>query len=139
MYNKPDGMSLQTANKKLVTFAFTRHPFQRLVSAYNRNFVQRMGWFAGSSGPMKFAKYVIENILKDHIIYGARPNDHSDQHQMTLHFIPQYVTCPHCQLEFDLVGKLENLESDTAFLAQHLGLKVKRVLYNNIYLNTIHP
>ena len=35
MYHKPKDITLQHANKMLVTFAFTRHPFNRLVSSYN--------------------------------------------------------------------------------------------------------
>ena len=129
MYNKPDGMSLQTANKKLVTFAFTGHPFQRLVSAYNANCVNRttcvqLGIFNGSSGPMKFAEYAIKNILEYHMKYGPDSKRHKGYNFFTLHFIPQYLACPHCQLEFDLVGKLEDMERHTAFLAQHLGLRV---------------
>ena len=125
MYNKPDGVSLQSANKELVTFAFTRHPFQRLVSGYNANFVHHRESFTGSSGPTKFAKYVIKNILEYHRRYGPDTKHHKGYDPYTLHFMPQYLACPHCQLEFDLVGKLEDMEGDTAFLAQHLGLRVK--------------
>ena len=111
MYNKPKGVSLQLANKQLVTFAFTRYPFQRLASAYNAKFVNRtkfvhMGGFNASFGPMKFAECVVK-----------------DYHLVAV--VPQYLACPHCQLEFDFVGKLEDMERNTAFLAQHLGLRVK--------------
>ena len=125
MYNKPDGVSLEIANKELVTFAFTRHPFQRLVSGYNANFVNSLGWFKGSSGPTKFANYVIRNILKYHRRYGPDSTRHKGYKSVTHHFIPQYLACPHCKLKFDLVGKLEDMERHTAFLAQHLGLTVK--------------
>ena len=129
MFNKPDGVSLQTINKKLVTFAFTRHPFQRLVSAYNGNFVDKgQSRFIGSSGPMNFAEYVIRNILEYHMKYGPDFKNHNGYNAHTLHFIPQYLACPHCKLEFDLVGKLEDMERHTAFLAQHLGLEVTRII-----------
>ena len=142
MYNKPDGVSLEIANKELVTFAFTRHPFQRLVSAYTANCVNRTecvqrGIFNGSSGPMKFAEYAIENILEYHMKYGPDPKSHSGYSYFTLHFIPQYLACPYCQLEFDLVGKLEDMERHAAFLAEHLGLKVI-VYYMRTFISIQH-
>ena len=109
IFHKPDGISLQRANKLLVTFAFSRHPFERLVSAYYNHF---QGRYPNIS---VFARYAIKMIL-DRLKVGRRPNDH---------LIPQYATCPYCQLDFDLVGKLENMEEDTAFLARHLNLTVK--------------
>ena len=33
------------------------------------------------------------------------------------------------------MGKLEDMENDTAFLAQHLGLKVKSVIYDYTYIS----
>ena len=35
IYHKPEHVSLKQANDMLVTFAFTRHPFNRLVSSYH--------------------------------------------------------------------------------------------------------
>ena len=84
-----------------------------------------LGWFKGSSGPTKFANYVIRNILKYHRRYGPDSTHHKGYESDTHHFIPQYLACPHCKLKFDLVGKLEDMERHTAFLAQHLGLTVK--------------
>ena len=114
IYNLPNGISLQVANEMLVTFAFTRHPFRRLVSAYYSKFHRRM-----SRKPANFARYVIREIL-EHLENGTISNRH---------FMPQYLTCPYCQLQFDLVGQLEDMETDTEFLTRHLGLKVKYVTY----------
>ena len=145
MYHKPDGISLQTANKVLVTFTFTRHPFERFVSAYfqlqKRNFLRKKHCNFQKGMPdqlLKFAKLVINTILedlntKDFMSRYTRPND--CYFLNPLHFIPQYVTCPYCDMDFDLVGKLEDMENDTAFLAQHLGLKVKSVIYVYTYIS----
>ena len=112
----------------LVTFAFTRHPFERLVSAYHHPANQ---WSHGYTEPMEFAKIVIKVILET--LNGTGPPLLESRYiPHPLHYIPQYLACPYCQLEFDLVGRLEDMESDTAFLAQHLGLKVKSVI--NAYI-----
>ena len=121
IYVKPNGISMQMANKMLVTFAFTRHPFKRLVSAYNDKFKHRM-----SHQPTKFAKLVIKEILSNRI----KPNNH---------YRPQYLACPYCQLDFDLVGNLEDMKNHTAFIARHLGLKVKGVLYAVSYTHLTLP
>ena len=121
MYHKPDGISLEMANQMLVTFAFTRHPFKRLSSAYYSKFQGKM-----SHQPMKFAEFVVKEISE-------RLDNNSIWKQEIItgnaHYDPQYVVCPYCQLQFDLVGQLEDMETDTAFLARHLGLKVKYVIY----------
>ena len=88
---------------------------------------------------MKFAKLVIKVIsedlkTEDFMSRYTRPTN-ACYFLNPLHFIPQYITCPYCQLEFDLVGKLDDMESDTAFLAQHLGIKVKSVIYVYTYIS----
>ena len=144
MYNKPEGISLETANKVLVTFAFTRHPFERLVSAYfemqkQRSLLKKQCNFEEGmpDKPMQFAKFVINVLLED-----LKTDDYMSRYTRTktcyflnpVHFIPQSVTCPYCQLKFDLVGKLEDMKSDTAFLAQHLGLEVEISLHLSHYI-----
>ena len=142
IYNKPDGISLEAANKVLVTFAFTRHPFERLVSAYfemqklylkeHCNYPKGM-----PDEPIKFAKFVINVTLED-----LKTEDYMSRYTRAnacyflnpLHFIPQSATCPYCQLKFDFVGKLENMKSDTAFLAQHLGIQVEISLHVSQYI-----
>ena len=60
MCHIPNGITLQTANKMLITFASIKHPVGRLVSAYYRNFRKRM-----FDEPMMFVKLVIKAILED--------------------------------------------------------------------------
>ena len=40
-YHRPKSIGVKQANKMLVTFAFTRHPFNRFVSAYNCFFLHK--------------------------------------------------------------------------------------------------
>ena len=146
IYHKPDGISLEEANKVLVTFAFTRHPFERLMSSYfelQKTFNYNLPQFKYCNftigmpdQPMKYANYVINVILadlktQDFMSRYTRPNN--CYYQNPTHFIPQFVTCPYCQLKFDLVGRLEDMEADTAFLAKHLGLKVQSVIYLHLF------
>ena len=105
IYNKPYGISSQLANQMLVTFAFTRNPFSRLVSCYHSKYQK---WVFHK--PKQFAKFVIQSI--------------SDASATDGHYRPQYTQCPFCEFEFDLVGRIEDMESHTAFLAELLDLQV---------------
>ena len=135
VYYRPKDVSLKESNESLYTFAFTRHPFSRLVSAYH---------------------YCNEalNEVKDEIFSTYRkihPRDGNDiptpkmfvnylldktkQHGplvLNSHFRPQYAACPFCSLNFDYIGEIADMDTHVKYLAERFGFPV--ILENNITL-----
>ena len=44
--------------------------------------------------------------------------------QLDPHFKPQWASCPHCLIDFDVIGATETYKEDTDFILNRLGLKV---------------
>ena len=106
MIHKPKYITLQHANKMLVTFAFTKHPFNRLVSSYNDK-MKHKKWYLRQHivgldddikeyrnvnpkktndypTPKEFVRYLIEEAkIKGPLIFNR-------------HWRPQYGLCPSC-------------------------------------------
>ena len=145
MYNIPQGFSLEDAQSRLVAFIFTRHPFSRLVSAYNskiktitnRNdkfynedianiqssILRRYRKDPGISDPpyptpAEFIQYLIDEVL-NHGPLSLNP-----------HFQPQYGLCPFCAVHFDFIGELKHMKEDIAYLGELLQIKKQVSLAN---------
>ena len=41
------------------------------------------------------------------------------------HFRPQWSLCPFCLIEFDVLGKIEDFEEDSAYIMDALGVRVR--------------
>lgn len=102
------------------SFAFTRNPYDRLVSAY---------FYLIRGGRNKFDKAWSDNNLKE---YGSFENfvlalDTSTICQKIfkwMHFMPQYtfVCDSHHKILVDFMGKLESIDADFAVVAKKLGV-----------------
>ena len=150
MYNLPNGFSLHQVLPRLVTFTFTRHPFSRLVSAYNskirtvlspsdkyynediaiiqRNILRKFRQTSTSLDrpyptPKEFIQYLIDEVKEN----GA----------LTLnpHFKPQYALCPFCSVDFDFVGDLKYMKEDIEYLGKLLNIQ-KQVTLSNMNENS---
>ena len=44
--------------------------------------------------------------------------------RLNLHFRPQYLLCPFCQMDFDIVAKVETYAADTEDIIHTLRLQV---------------
>ena len=126
IYTIPYGIRVKEANSMLATFTFSRHPFERLVSAYGNSLRQgkvleealtQYNSMAHSKPkdyltPMEFVQYCIELAHESGPVY------------FNPHIKPQYAVCPFCALEFDYVGDVQNLSKDIEFISGILGFKV---------------
>jgi hypothetical protein len=129
IYQKPKDISLKKANDILVTFAFTRHPFSRLVSGFVEKMVRQ--WRSAGEGIIKLRSQIM-------IKYGTpnheRNSDDSPTPKMFVtylldtvkeagplsinrHWRPQYALCPFCTLNFDYIAAIEDMDTHMAFLA----------------------
>ena len=124
LYQKPNSIPLKTANDMLLTFVFTRQPFSRLVSAYNdkikHGYMQYkfLPFRANASDqveyatPREFVKYLLWKV------------DHGGVSDFDLLWKPQYLVCPPCQLAFDYVGDIDEMQYHVKLLSHLLGFKV---------------
>ena len=136
IYYKPNDVSLKKANKLLYTFAYTRHPFRRLVSGYHfiigRNnqwetVNQFMGIINGIMSknrklhprnghdiptPKMFVNYLLDEAKQHGPIF------------LNSHFRPQYAVCPFCSLNFNYIGDIEDMDTHVKFLAKRFGFPV---------------
>ena len=110
----------------LATFTFTRHPFDRLVSAYantlrqGKVLTQAVNQYNDMPHrepkdyltPMEFVQYHIELVHKKGPTY------------FNILVRPQYILCPFCALEFDYVGDIKTLSKHIEFISDILGFRV---------------
>ena len=145
MYNLPNGFDLDNVLPRLVSFTFTRHPFSRLVSAYNSkirkivdpsdkyynkdiaiiqsNILQRYRTFSTAKDPpyptpREFIQYLIREV------------EESGPMSLNPHFKPQYCLCPFCSVDFDFIGDLEYMKNDIQYLGKLLNIQKQMTLPN---------
>lgn len=114
----------------LVTFTFTRHPFDRLVSAYEGKLEKggvldnALNYFYGKARPRPKYDLTPSQFVQYHIelSYKEGPLNFNQ------HVKPQYAMCPFCALEFDYVGELQNMSKQMDFLSDILGFRVSCII-----------
>ena len=111
---------------------FVRHPLERLYSAYNDKFVQNTT-FASlfkklyARNMISFARNIpLQNVNKEgsgltfnEFLYflSQRKNIETVQE----HWRPMYDLCHPCSIEYDFIGKFENIEKDSNEILNHIG------------------
>ena len=141
LYPKPRDISLKNANDLLMTFAFIRNPFNRLVSAYNDK-LKRNQWNKhtewGFSEDVQRTRNII--IKKFRNVDPTKTNDNPSPKEfvtfileqaqnngslvLNRHWRPQYALCPFCGMNFDFVGEIKEMNNHVKFLGNLLGIKV---------------
>ena len=126
LYKKPKSVSLEKANEMLLTFAFTRQPFSRLVSAYNDKI--KHGYLRNKFLPFQSA---LSNQVNDYptpkefVEYLLWKVDHDGSAlNFDLNWKPQNLVCPSCQFGFDYIGDIDNMNHHVDLLSDLLGFKV---------------
>ena len=149
LYHKPKDISLSHANDMLVTFAFIRHPFNRLVSAYNDKFKHakwnkdtKLKRIVGLGEDIKQMRSIIMKKYrkidpkqtddypspKEFVAYILEQAENNGPLILNRHWRPQYALCPFCSMNFDYIGKIEHMNSHVNFLSDLLGFKVNCIL-----------
>ena len=135
---RPDGIGVKKANQRLVTFVFTRHPFDRFVSAYNdlifidggaciKCNVNIYKWRADIL--LKYSHITATNFKaypapKEFVQYHIELSSKTDPSNFNHHVRPQYLACPFCAIKFDLIADIANMNSKLKLLSDKLGFKV---------------
>ena len=127
------------AHSQLLSFAFTRHPFNRLVSGYYQKF-DKDDWSLPELQDLEL-KWMRDLIIKryrrvDPTVDTTKPTplelatylieeseDRGSEH-LEGHFRPQWANCPWCLFDFDVIGRIETFDSDVAVIVDFLNLTV---------------
>ena len=119
----PTSSVLPIAISTSLVFTIVRHPFERLVSAYRDKFqLARKSAYVyshyspkmGGQGRPSFRQFV-DYLLEEPV---EQYNDH---------WVPYWLHCHLCQMEYDVIGKMETLEEDMAFIGEKSGLATTNI------------
>jgi len=121
----PSRDSLSSILSTSLVFTVVRHPFERLVSAYRDKFelgkryayvytkyAAKMG--GNFSSRPTFVQFV-DYLLKEPV---SQYNDH---------WVPYWLHCHVCDMEYDIIGKMETLQEDMNFIARASGLATTNI------------
>lgn len=123
---------LETSIANSLVFTIVRHPFERLASAYRDKFELAKKYayiyshFANKilnlASPLEVNKHrrptfseFVDYLLRMPV---ERFNDH---------WVPYYLHCHVCEMEYDIIGKMETIAEDMDFIAEESGLAAANI------------
>jgi len=94
-----------------ILYSIVRHPYERLVSAYENKVLVKTdyiyAWFTANYGEPSFSKFVTA------VLHSAtRCGEDSLCQSMDSHWRPYYASCSYCDLQYNFISKMENLQRD---------------------------
>lgn len=117
---------LQTYKK----FMFVRHPFERAVSAFRNKLEERDGVVEFSSTGKKIEKKYRgtteakgHNVTFSEFIRYISKLGPDTPYQQNDHWLPMHELCAPCSVEYDFIGRMENLEEDADYVLRWLGMR----------------
>ena len=125
------GVDLPSALRSSLVFTIVRHPFDRLVSAYRdkfelaRKYAYVFQHYASkilsvsNPDPSGRGHHLRRPTFSEFVTYLLRTPvaEYND------HWVPYWLHCHLCQLEYDVIGKMETLKEDIDFITERSGLK----------------
>ena len=105
-----------TKKKQILTFSFVRHPFERLVSAYNYLVIENPRHIKTIvSGSPKLKEYWYKHdqsfsSFVDLIFTTYQMNF------MNVHWEPLSYSCNFCEVEYDIIGRMETFADDVKYI-----------------------
>lgn len=123
---------LRTSIRNSLVFTIVRHPFERLVSAYRDKFELAKKYayvyshyankILNLSSPLQVAKHrrptfseFVDYLLSVHVT------------QFNDHWVPYWLHCHVCEMEYDIIGKMETITEDMEFIAKESGLAAANI------------
>ena len=108
---------------KILSFTFVRHPFERLVSAYKNKFLQH-------KGIELFKKHDGDTILQWYKNNHSFPafidlvlKGYNGKKVTNTHWNPITPTCRYCDVEYDVIGKMETFREDLKYIVMKKNLQ----------------
>lgn len=121
-FTRPEKLQLLNSAFKV---SFVRHPFVRLVSSYQDKAIHMnySGWRQQclkftSKTPLKRNNLPNFDQFVDFVLEKFHKNLHID-----VHLMPFWNQCDFCQIDYDVIGKVETSTEDTEYIFN----KVKKV------------
>lgn len=129
------------AIQKSIKVISTRHPFERLLSAYRDKFERpnRSYYYK------KYGNHIISSYQNEQTgINSVRQPTFSQflkfiisEKNFDEHWRPYYIECDPCGIEYDYILKLDNLHIEEKYLFKVLN--VSRTIKNNKNVDNINP
>ena len=112
---------------KIFLKMITVHSYHRLVSAYEDKVLglSENGEIFEGVKNKTFPEFV------DHVLNEWK------SHQCNGHWAPQYMHCNYCDIRYDIIGRVENLENDFKYIAMKNNF-TSDLVFLNIDLH-VHP
>ena len=143
-------------SNKIITASFVRHPFERLVSAYNDKFGGNhikglftgikfyQKWFENDKSFSRFVNLVLyeyrRSCYPDNTIASRihiRFNDACED-KINEHWRPYLSKCSYCDVNYDLIGRMETWNDDLNYIIQKRGLE-KVLPFQKLKISHDHP
>lgn len=135
-YPKMSSSKMKKTLKKSYKFMVTRHPFERILSAfrdklenYERDLMFRNGYYNTMYG-----KYIVKVYRDDSDVTLSNRTEPTWQEfvkylintpssKFDEHWKPIYSLCSPCVIKYNVIAKMETFSEDTQFIINQLGLE----------------
>jgi len=125
---------LPTAITNSLVFTIVRHPFERLVSAYRDKFelakkyayvyTMYAGKILGLPSSVDIESQRVKRpTFSQFVDYLLRV----PVQQYNDHWIPYWLHCHVCEVEYDIIGKMETISDDMEFIVEKSGLAATNI------------
>ena len=93
-------------DNNLTTFTFVRHPFERIVSAYNDKIITQKKYreFEYKS----FSDFIERRVLRE--------LESEKKWKVDLHWKPFIDRCHHCSIPYTVIGRIETFQEDFVYI-----------------------
>ena len=105
---------------KILTFTFVRHPFVRLVSAYQFLIVENQAKYLYGHHPW------IKKWYKKNHSFSSFVNLVLQKYKVNFvngHWVPFYTHCNLCEVDYDVIGRMETFSDDFRFIIKKKKLQ----------------
>jgi len=125
-------IKLPSAISNSLLFTIVRHPFERLVSAYRDKFELSKKYayvytmYASKILGLKSltdTQRVRRPTFSEFVDYLLRV----PVQQFNDHWVPYWLHCHVCEMEYDIIGKMETIADDMEFIAERSGLAATNI------------
>ena len=134
----PSSINNYLSSNQILSFSFVRHPFERLVSAYNDKFIKEWskygkiysGWFEKGRSFSSFVNLVLYQYRKS--CYPKSTNtsrirtnwsNENCEAKINNHWRPFAFRCHYCDINYDVIGRMETWNDDLNYIIRKRGLE----------------